>query len=403
MQGPRIPEHVPNHVVRDFDHVGAPEIKRDAFAVYRKAPSDRVFFSPLNGGYWVLTRAADIRAALQQPELFSSSATGIPAQPDRKEKLFPLELDPPEHRPHRQALAPYFTPKVVAAKAAAIQQVCVDLLEPLAARGQCEFIADFAQPFPTTIFTAMLGLPNSESKQFVDWNNVLLYDFASPERRAAAGEDINHYLHGLIEQRAAHPQGDLLSGLLSTTIHGQPVSAEVVQNFTFLLFVAGLDTVTAALSFSFRFLADHPQHRRLLVENPNLIAAAVEELLRVFSFVNMGRTVVNDVTFAGVELKAGDRVLTSTTLAGSDPDEFPDPLRIEFNRPASRHLAFGAGPHRCAGSHLAREELRIALREWHLRIPDYEVTDAHPIEMHGGGAMGMKRLTLRWPASADQE
>src|SRR5277367_6215897 len=208
-QGSRVPDHVPAALVRDFDHVHGSGVTHDCFAVYREAPKMRTFFSPLNGGYWVLTKAGDIRAALQDAEQFSSAATGIPAQPARKEKLYPLELDPPRHRPYRQALAPFFAPKVVAAKAASIQAVCVELLEPLVALGRCEFNADFAQPFPTTIFTAMLGLPNSESKQFVEWNTVLLHSHENPQRRIDAGVEINTYLHDLVEQRAKQPQEDL--------------------------------------------------------------------------------------------------------------------------------------------------------------------------------------------------
>jgi cytochrome P450 len=188
-----------------------------------------------------------------------------------------------------------------------------------------------------------------------------------------------------------------VSKLLDTTIDGHPVSREAVQNFTFLLFVAGLDTVTAALSFAFRFLAENPAHRQQLLDDPQLIPSAVEELLRVFSFVNMGRTVVRDVEFAGVQMKAGDRVLTSTTFASMDPDEFDNPLTVDFGRRANRHLAFGAGPHRCAGSHLARQELRTAIAEFHLRIPHYEAVRVDEIRMHGAGSMGMDRLWLRWP------
>jgi cytochrome P450 len=392
----RVPDHVPQALVWDFDHVGGADVHRDAFAVYRNAPAERVFYSPLNGGYWVLTKTADIRAALQAPELFSSALTGIPAQPARKEKLYPLELDPPEHRPHRQVLTPFFAPKAVAAKADAIEAVCAELLDPLVDRGECEFNADFAEPFPTTIFTSMLGLPNSESKQFIEWNTVLLHGFDDPGRRAEAGVEINGYLRELIDQRAVDPRDDLVSNLLDTTIDGVPVTRDAVQNFTFLLFVAGLDTVTAALTFAFRFLAEHPDHRHQLRDDPALLPGAVEELLRAFSFINMGRTVTEDVEFAGVSMKAGDRVLASTTLAAMDPDEFPDPLVVDFKRRANRHLAFGAGPHRCAGSHLARAELRTALTEFHRRIPDYHAVGVEDIRMHGGGAIGMDRLLLRW-------
>jgi cytochrome P450 len=284
----------------------------------------------------------------------------------------------------------------VAAKAAVIEEVCIGLLDGLVPRGECEFVADFAQPFPTTIFTAMLGLPDSESKQFIEWNSVLLHDYDDPGRRAAAGVEINEYLRRLIDERARDPRDDLVSNLLATTIEDRAVTKDEVQNFTFLLFIAGLDTVTAALSFVFRFLAENPGYRRELVEDPELISGAVEELLRVFSFVNTARTAVTDVEFAGVPMKTGDRVLVSTTFAAMDPDEFPDPLTVDFRRRANRHLAFGAGPHRCAGSHLAREEMRTAVHEFHRRVPDYYAVDTDSIHTHGGGSMGMDRLALRW-------
>lgn len=397
MHTQQIPQHVPERLVRDFDHVASPEVKVDAFGVFRNAPKERIFFSPRNGGYWVLTKTEDIREALQHPELFSSALTGIPAQPARREKMIPLELDPPEHQNYRRVLAPHFAPKVVKAKAESIRTTCVELIDPLVAAGRCEFMADFAQPFPTTIFTKMLGLPNSESKKFVEWNNVLLHAYGDPERRAEASVEINAYLRDLIEQRSVDPRDDLLSDLLATEIGGTPATREEVQNFTFLLFVAGLDTVTAALSLSFRFLAENPTHRRRIVEHPESIAPAVEELLRAFSFVNMSRTVVSDIEFRGVHMKAGDRVLTATAFASIDEAEFDHPLVVDFDRTGNNHFAFGAGPHRCAGSHLAREEMRTALTEFHLRIPDYSIPAGETIAMHGGGAMGINRLPLEWP------
>jgi len=397
MQTEQIPPHVPERLVRDFNHVSGPEVIADAFGVFRNAPKEPIFFSPTNGGYWVLTRTEDIREALQHPELFSSSLTGIPAQPARREKLIPLELDPPEHQSYRRVLAPHFAPKVVKAKAESIKATCMELIDPLVSRGECEFIADFAQPFPTTIFTNMLGLPNSEAKKFVEWNNILLHAYGDPERRSAAGVEINGYLRDLIDQRSADPQDDLLSELLATEIAGEPATRDEVQNFTFMLFVAGLDTVTAALALSFRFLAENPSHRRQIIDDPELIPSAVEELLRAFSFVNMSRTVVSDTEFRGVQMKTGDRVLTATAFASIDEAEFDHPLVVDFNRPGNNHFAFGAGPHRCAGSHLARQEMRTALTEFHLRIPDYSIPAGEQIAMHGGGAMGIDRLPLTWP------
>lgn len=390
------PDHVPADLVRDFDHVFGAAFARDPFAAFREVRGDRVFWSPHHGGYWVLTRMADIREALQRPELFSNWPTGIPAHVSRKERLVPLELDGPDHTAYRRVLAPMFAPKAVTARTAAIDRTCEQLLDGLVEKGGCDFMAEFAQPFPTTVFTNMLGLPAAESEKFVGWNNVLLHSHADPAARRHAGDDINAYLRELIAQRREQPRDDLVSALLASPVAGRPIREDEVQNLTFMLFVAGLDTVTAALSFAFRFLAEHPGHRRQLVADPGLIPGAVEELLRVHAFINPARTVTADVTFAGVAMKAGERVLVPTNLASTDPDEFPDPLEVRFDRPANRHIAFGAGPHRCAGAHLARDEMETAVEAWHRRIPEYTVAPGQSITVHAGGAMGIDALELVW-------
>jgi len=391
------PDHVPPELVRDFDHVTGEAFRRDPFAAFTSARGDRVFWSPHHGGYWVLTRMADIRDVYQHPATFSNWPTGIPAHVSRRERMVPLELDPPEHTAYRRVLAPMFAPKAVAARTAAITATCEQMVEAIAPKGGCDLVAEFAQPFPTTIFTNMLGLPGAECERFVAWNNALLHRHTEPETRRVAGVEINDYLRELIEARRAQPRNDLVSELLRCEVDGRSIRRDEVQNMTFMLFVAGLDTVTAALSFCFRFLAEHPEHRRALAEDPGLAPLAVEELLRVHAFINPARTVTEDIEFAGVRMRAGDRVLVSTALASNDPEEFDDPLEVRFGRPGNRHLAFGAGPHRCAGSHLARDELAGALRVWHEHIPDYTLVPGRQITVHPGGAMGIDRLELRWP------
>src|SRR5882757_4122412 len=394
------PDHVPSDLVRDFDHVLGADFARDPFAAFEGVRRDRVFWSPHHGGYWVLTTMADIREALQRPGDFSNWPTGIPAHASRRERMLPLELDPPEHTAYRRVLAPMFAPKAVAARTAAIGTTCTALVDALAPKGACDFITEFAQPFPTTIFTNMLGLPAQESDRFVDWNNVLLHAYDDPDARRQAAVEINDYLRELIALRSAEPREDLVSALLDSQVDGRPIRLDEVQNLTFMLFVAGLDTVTAALSFCFRYLAEHPGHRARLVSEPELVPSAVEELLRVHAFINPARTVTADLEFAGVRMRAGDRVLVSTALASNDPEEFADPLEVRLDRTGNRHLAFGAGPHRCAGSHLARDELVTAVREWHHRIPDYAVAPDRPVTVHAGGAMGLDRLELVWTPPA---
>jgi cytochrome P450 len=300
----------------------------------------------------------------------------------------------------------------------AIRRTCADLVAGLAAAGRCELLGDFAVPFPTTIFVGLLGLPASEVHRFAAWNHALLHAHDRPEVRAEAKAAIAAYLDELVARRIgeARPRGDggcppdkggvsrqgkpgdddLFAVLAAAQVDGRPLSTDEIFDYAFLLFIAGLDTVTAALGFSFAYLARHPDHRRQLVADPGLVPGAVEELLRAHSIVNPARTVTTDTDFAGVGLRAGDRVLVSTVLANRDPAEFDEPGRVDFRRSANRHVAFGAGPHRCLGSHLARAELRIALEEFHRRIPDYRIADGAVIRAHGGGAMGVDHLPLVW-------
>jgi cytochrome P450 len=394
---PSHPDHVPAALVRDVDHVFGADFLVDPFAAYRELRDQRVIWSPKHGGYWILTRAEDIRSALQQPELFSSRATGIPAHDSRREKLYPLELDPPEHTAYRKVIAPLFAPRAVTARTAAIDDTCAALIADVADRGRAEFVADFAEPFPTRIFTNILGLPIEEASRFVRWNNALLRNADRPDLRREAGAEINGYLRELIATRRLDPRDDVVSALVTAEVDDRPVTDEEVQNLCFLLFIAGLDTVTAALTWCFHFLARNPDHRRQLVADPGLIPSAVEELLRVHSFINPARTVTHDLEFAGVTMQTGDRVLLATALAAQDPNEFPDEAQVRFDRTGNRHLAFGAGPHRCAGSHLARDELTTAIGQWHVRIPDYEIDASEELTLHAGGVFGIDRLPLVWP------
>jgi cytochrome P450 len=396
-----VPGHVPPDVVRPFDYHHDPRFVADPFGAFDGVRGQRTFYSPAYGGYWVLTEAADIRAAFQHPEWFSSRITGIPPTP-RPRQLLPLELDPPDHGAYRHPLAPVFSPKAVTQLESRIRATSVELIDRFAATGRCEFLADFAVPFPTTIFVDLLGLPAAEAPRLAAWNHALLHAHDEPQRREEAKTAIAAYLDDLVTRRmgeagrGAGRDDDLFAVLLAAEVDGRPLTKDEIFDYAFLLFVAGLDTVTAALGFSFAYLARNADHRKELVADPALVPSAVEELLRSHSIVNPARTVTEDVEFAGVCMRAGDRVLVSTVLANRDPAEFDDPAAVDFHRSVNRHLAFGAGPHRCLGSHLARCELRVALEEFHRRIPDYRIEDGAVIRAHGGGAMGVDHLPLVW-------
>jgi cytochrome P450 len=396
-----VPEHVPAELVRDFDYHTDPAFLADPFAGWDRARELRVFWTPAYGGYWVLTHLEDIRAVYQDPDRYSSRVVGIPAGRYPR-TLRPLALDPPEHGIYRQVLASAFSPNAATRMASDIRERCRRLIDQFATDGACEFVSQFARPFPTTIFVAMLGLPDEEASSFERWNHDLTHVYEDPGVRQTAAKNIESSLDDAVNRRRTEPSTDaedLISVLLRATVYDRALTHDEIVDYAFLLFMAGLDTVTAASTFAFRTLASQPDLRRRLVADPAIIPQAVEELLRAHAIVNAARTATRDTTIAGVQIKAGDLILVSTALACRDPEVFENADAVDLDRAQNRHLAFGAGPHRCLGSHLARLELRTALEEFHAQILDYRIPDGADIKIHGGGVLGIDQLPLEWNVS----
>lgn len=399
----KIPAHVRPELVVHLDHHGDAAAVADPLGYMDPLRERyRVFYSPAYEGFWVITRFADMREVLQRPDLFSSDPVGIPGAPGYGGlKLLPIGVDPPEHTKYRALINPAFSPRRIRDMEAMIRRTTVGFIDRIVDRGECDFIAEYARPLPTTIFAGLLGLPAEESDLFGSWINTLLHTSNKGEdivARQRVGGEIGDYLQELIAERRRRRADDLISDLIDAEVDGEHLSQHEVLRICFLLFMAGLDTVTAAHGFFFRFLAGHREHRARITEDPGIIASAVEELLRAHSFVSDARTVVEDMTFAGVKMRAGDRVLLPTCSAGRDPRAFPDPLTVDFDRRPNAHLAFATGPHRCAGAHLARLELYVTLEEWHRRIPHYSIAPDVPIIAHCGNTAGLENLPLTWSA-----
>jgi cytochrome P450 len=394
-----VPEHVPAELVRPLDFWNGADYLADPVGYWDGArAAHRAFWSPFFGGFWCLTRYGDIHAALQRPQDFSSRINGIPS---RGMQMLPITLDPPDHTKYRRLLNEPFAPAQVEKLSGAIRGRCAELVDDLVDGPGCEFITEFAKALPTYIFCDLLGLPKAEVKTFLDWNHTILHVHGTAEgreRQRVANEELGVYLRQLVAQRHAHREVDLVSRLLDCEVDGERLTQEEAYNFTYLLFMAGLDTVTNSLGFTWMYLAQHPGHRRQIVDDPRVVPAAVEELLRYYSFVEItNRTVSRDLEFAGVAMKGGDRIMLPTSAAGRDDEQFPDAHVVDFGREPNRHLAFAAGPHRCLGSHLARSELRIALEEWHARIPEYRIAAGTGVTYHGGALGGPAALSLEWP------
>lgn len=389
----------PGYPVRAFSHLEAGPVLSHVEAVDRLRELHPFVRSTDGAGFWVLTTAELVHEALRQPEVFSSSVVTV-HDPDPPFTWIPEMLDPPEHTTWRQLLAPHFAPGAMARLEDRVRERCVEIVDSFAARGQCDFLRDFAWRYPTTIFMELMGLPLEGLDQFLAWEHEILHLNAGedPDRSRAwqAMLAVQGYFDTLIDDKRRSPGDDLLSAALGWTIDGEPIPRADLLSWCLLMFMAGLDTVSTQLAYTFWHLARHDGDRARIAGDPSAIPGAVEELLRAFAFVAPARKVRRDADFHGCPLKAGDMVLVPLSAANRDPAAFPDPTSVVLDRTGNNHVAFGAGPHRCLGSHLARRELRIALEEWHRRIPDYRLTDGVEVTEHGGGLYGIDALHLTW-------
>jgi cytochrome P450 len=352
------------------------------------------------GAVQTTTRAA-LDTALRHAEIYSSGMGGAPLGNERA--LIPLQIDPPEHRKYRKLLDPLFAPKQMATLEPRISAQVNELMDTFEARGSCDFTNEFAIPLPSNIFLQLFGLSLTELPRLLEFNERTQRphgDTAAEHlaERKANALDVYRYFEAVVtERRSQAPRDDLLSKLLTTEVDGERLSDEDVIDISFLMILAGLDTITDTLTCSFKFLAEHPAHRQQIVDDPSLIPAAVEELLRwetpVMSII---RVVQSDAEIEGCPVKKGDFLLACLGSANTDESEFENADEVEFDRNPNRHIAFGGGIHRCLGSHLARQELRVALREWHRRIPYYDLPEGFVPE-YSDGLRSVRNLALHFP------
>jgi cytochrome P450 len=337
-----------------------------------------------------LTRYADVQWALKHPETFSSAFEAVSI--GQEHPLIPLQVDPPEHARYRRLLDPEFSPKKMAAIEPDARVLVNRIIDEFVDNDGCDFHEDFATPLPSTVFLRLMGLPQADLAQFLQWRDNTIRPDVAPDDwegaqriREQTGRDITEYFKGAIEDRRADPDDPddeaLLSRLVRAEIEGRPLTDAELLGICHLLLLGGLDTVTATLDCAIVYLARHPERRRLLASGTAVTAGAIEELLRAETPVMaVPRVIKQDCTIEGVDIKAGDHATLCLGAANGDDGEFDDADGVDFGRTPNRHLAFGGGPHRCLGSHLARMELRVALEEFHRRIPDYEIapgTDIH--------------------------
>ncbi|USC16482.1 cytochrome P450 [Rhodococcus sp. 11-3] len=363
-----------------------------------------VVYSTAHGGHWIVTRYRELHEVLRDPETFSSYPNNLVNAGDGK--FLPLELDPPEHTGYRVALQPLFSPNRMKALSEQIRGVVNELIDSFAGKGEAEFIADFAHELPTRVFLALMDWPLEDAPILTEATDTALMgkpgasEDESAKARAEAAQQMFAYFQKIVDERRANPGEDVTSALIRTEVDLEDgkrlLTDEELTRMFFLLLIAGLHTVQGSLAWAVIHLVNNPRQRAALIEDDSLIPNAVEEVLRIEAAVSMGRRATRDVELGGAKIKAGDQLLLVLCSANRDGSEFEDPDEFVIDRSPNRHLTFGAGPHRCLGSHLARIELSIALEELHRRIPDYELVESDPPILHATQVRGCLRLPIRF-------
>ena len=395
-----IPAHVPPDLVytsgltESADFLAAPH----AFmaAMHERYPP--VFFnmSPYTGNAWQITRYEDAYFVLRNPQIFTTrQSVGFPRDPNNWFDFIPLEIDPPEHRKYRGIVDPLFSPRAIAKLETYIRGLANDLIDQFVDKGECEFTRDFGRPLPVSVFLDLMGLPQNMRDTFVDWAIGLLHS----QSREVAGDSMRSiaaYLKGVIQEKAQQPDDGVISAIIQARPDGEPLSEREIFGFVFFLFIGGLDTVFATLNNVFLWLAENPQRRQEIIDNPDNLANATEELLRVFSVTFSGRVLTQDYELRGVQMKKGDKITSILPAANYDPTAFENPREVNFHRPRKPILAFAGGVHSCMGAHLARLEMRACISEFLRRIPNFQVKPGHAIEFYPGAVVGPKALPLTW-------
>ncbi|MEH0433795.1 MULTISPECIES: cytochrome P450 [Streptomyces] len=346
----------------------------------------------------------------QRADVFHSKAVDPATGKEAPFVLKPQTLDGPIHVKWRRLLASSFSPAAVARLEGSLRARANELIDGFIDRGHCDFAKEFALRFPTTIFLEhIIGLPVEELDKFIAWETDIMHPESTDPAEAfripiQAQTEVTEYLSQILDERRKTPAGergsDLISRAMDWQIDGEPIPHEDLLSFYLLLFQAGLDTVAASLSYGFHHLASHPADRERIAADPSVIPSAIEEILRVYSVVNISRTAMTDTEVDGCPVKKGQHFILSLPAGNRDEQHFPDATTVDFDRTEISHLAFGVGPHRCLGSHLARQELAIAYEEWHKRIPVYEIDPDIPFDESRSLVMGLRSLPLQWDPAA---
>ena len=359
-----------------------PEVARNPQPIYSMLQESSPVFR-LDGVGVIVCSRSGVDEVLSNPDAFSSGVSAHDLK--TKRPLIPLQVDPPDHRKYRKILDRLFAPQRMKLLEDSTTQLVNDLIDRFMDDREIDFSKQFSTPFPSQVFLGIFGLPMAELPRFLKMKDgvirpdqVVGHEFGHPDTEAhqqqTADSIYTYFDHVIAQRRTGDTREDLISHFLHREADGTRLSDEEILDICFLFLIAGLDTVTASLDCFFGYLCDHPDARRKMADDPEAIPSMVEELLRWETPVmGCARVATRDLEIGDFAIGEGEQVMALLGAANMDHSEYSDAETLVWKRDVNRHLAFGGGIHRCLGSHLARLELRVALREWHRRIPEYSV------------------------------
>jgi cytochrome P450 len=353
------------------------------------------------GGSWLPTKYTDVQRFAQDHRGFNSTDVGVLTFTDEERPpppveipLPPIDQDQPDHTWTRRLMLPWFSHSRVAEYEPFTRELCNRLIDGFIENGSADAAGDYARQIPVRVISLVLGVPDEMADTFTGWVQDFL-EFAHEEARATRGRDaMVVYLLEQLEYRRTNPGDDLMSALLHTEVDGKPVDDLTIMGMAALTLIAGVDTTWSGIGSAMLHLATHPQDVKRLIDEPEIMPLAIEELLRAYSPVTMARITTEDVEVGGCPIKAGDKVLMNFPGANRDPEVFENPDEVILDRAQNRHVAFGAGIHRCAGSNLARMEMRVAVEVWLERIPEFRLADGGEVTWAGGQVRGPRTVPV---------
>lgn len=394
-----VPDHVRDDQILVYDRFEdsriVDDVQLDTHKLHSEGPD--IFYSPCNGGHWVVTRFDDMSKLLKDTDHFSNRELDIPPS-NSPNVMIPLNLDPPEHLGYRMALMRHFDRKQIAAMEPKLRIWANRIIDKVIDQGECEFAEDVGAAFPVSVFMELMGLPLDKLEAF---REVVLEYFSETtlERRIEMQDFIISTMREYFLKRRTDPQDDLMTKLVSETVKGRPLTDHELESIGFLLFIAGLDTVANTMTFTFRYLAENPEIQARLRTDPEAYVDFVEEALRRFSIVSQTRIVKKDFDYNGVAFREGDMIACPLYLGGMDPARNPEPEKFDIDRQNRGHVAFSTGAHTCLGNFLARAEMRVMAEEWMRRIPSFRLKPGTRPTWRTGGVAALHDVHIEWPAT----